>query len=77
MVKNLNKIAKTDVSISITGIAGPAGGTKEKPVGLAYIGIKIKKKIICKRVLIKKKRRNQIQKEITKKIIKLTFNLLK
>jgi len=44
---------------------------------LAYIGIKIKKKIICKRVLIKKKRRNQIQKEITKKIIKLTFNLLK
>ena len=76
MVKNLNKIAKTDVSISITGIAGPAGGTKGKPVGLAYIGIKTKNKLICKKFLIKKNRRNQIQKEITKKAIKLTFNLL-
>jgi len=76
MVKNLNKLTKTDISISTTGIAGPSGGTPAKPVGLVYVGIKIKKKIICKKFLIKNKSRNFIQKETIKKTLKLLSNLV-
>ena len=71
MVKNINKISKTDLSISITGIAGPSGGTDLKPIGLVFVGIKNKKKIICEKFLFKKKERSFIQKEAVKKSLKL------
>ena len=74
MVKNLNKASKADISISITGIAGPTGGTPNKPVGLVYLSIKFKKKIITKKLLFKKKNRKFIQKETVKKALKLINN---
>ena len=71
MVKNLSKISKSNISISITGVAGPNGGTKEKPVGLVYMGIKKGHKTIIKKNLFKNKGRIFIQKATAKKVLKM------
>tara|TARA_B100001123_G_scaffold381508_1_gene451964 strand:+ start:128 stop:592 length:465 start_codon:yes stop_codon:yes gene_type:complete len=76
MVKNVSKIGRTNISVSVTGIAGPKGATRKKPVGLVYVGIKKDSKIIVKKYLFKNKGRSYIQNSTVNKCLKLILRTL-
>ena len=77
MVENLSVISKSEICLSTTGIAGPSGGTKEKPIGLVYIGLSNKNKIKIIKCMFVNKGRNYIQKATVNKSLKLVLNSIK
>ena len=76
MVKNLAKISKAQINVSVTGIAGPNGGTKNKPIGLVYIGVKRSNKLVITKNIFKQKTRSSIQKASVKRALDIVSSLI-
>ena len=76
MSEGVRKISDSDIGIGITGIAGPGGGTKQKPVGLVYISIATDNKHIYEKCLFDGNRQS-VRNQATNKALKMIINILK
>jgi PncC family amidohydrolase len=64
------KVTPTNIGLSTTGIAGPGGGTAEKPVGLVYIGVALNSKVTTKELRLDGNR-TEIRKQATTAVLEL------
>lgn len=56
MAAGVKKLLKTDIGLAVTGIAGPGGGTRDKPVGLVYVALDGPGTVLCKELRLKGER---------------------
>jgi PncC family amidohydrolase len=75
MAQNIRKLIKTDIGVSITGIAGPTGGTKEKPVGLVFIAVSKGGQTISEQNIFKGSRL-QVKEQATERALALLLKQL-
>jgi len=76
MAQNVRKITKTDFGLSITGIAGPTGGTAKKPVGTVFIAVAGRNRNICRKFCLKGSRNTVRQNSALKALELLNSQLL-
>ena len=75
MAINVRKLLKTDFSVSITGIAGPSGATRTKPLGLAYIAVASSRKTVCRKFIFHGSRLS-VKKQAANKALQLLLKFL-
>lgn len=76
MSREIKLISNSDIGVAITGIAGPSGGTKEKPVGLVYISTFYKNINTTKKLLIEDKGRDYIRSYSVKRLLELITDII-
>ena len=75
MAQNIRKLARTNFGLSITGIAGPSGGTSQKPIGTVFIALSSKNKNTCKKFVFKGNR-DSVRKQASLKALQLLKSFL-
>lgn len=77
MANGLYAVTKCDVALCTTGIAGPTGGTKEKPVGLVYISVQYKGIVTIKEIKLSPEiPRIEMKKRFADEALKLALSIL-
>ncbi|MBO5742852.1 MAG: CinA family protein [Clostridia bacterium] len=75
MAEGALNVSGSDIAVSVSGIAGPGGGTKEKPVGLVYIGLAFKNKTSFNRFIFKGNR-DEVRQQTVNSALEMIINII-